>query len=184
MAIACAAALALALPTLAWALPSPGGKTVTDPNGISINAKAGSGNIDSVEVATAQAKNVVLSTTDKVLASFDVKGDATNVTLTFNVGTQYAGASVKIFVQHNNGDTEELSGTVASDGTVVIKVDRLSIFTITVDTATVGGNANSMDKGSKSPQTGVDFGTVAGATIVTAIVAGGVAIALRKKVTE
>ena len=186
VAIACAAAMMLALPTLAWAAPSPSGQTVTGNNGVSFTVKAESGTVTDVASTSAQASNVQLSADEKVLASFQVDGDATNVTLTFGVGSEYAGASVKIFVQHNDGTTEVLTGTVAADGTVTVTVGKLSIFTIAVDATTVTGgtDAKVMDTSSKSPQTGVDLGTVAGATVVTAIAAGAVFVALRKKVTE
>ena len=45
-------------------------------------------------------------------------------------------------------------------------------------------SSSTANTGSTSPQTGIDLGTVAGATVVTAIAAGAVFVALRKKVTE
>ena len=85
-------------------------------------------------------------------------------------------------MQHTDGTTEDfLTGTVAADGTIAIHVDKLSIFSIAIGAAGSTANANT---GSTSPQTGVDLGTVAGATVVTAIAAGAVFVALRKKVTE
>ena len=90
VAIACAAALMLALPTLAWAAPSPSNNgTATGSNGVTAVVKAGSGTIESVASTTTQASNVPAGT--DIVALFVVTGDATNVDLTFNVGTQYAG---------------------------------------------------------------------------------------------
>ena len=168
VAIACAAALMLALPTLAWAAPSPSNNgTATGSNGVTAVVKAGSGTIESVASTTTQASNVPAGT--DIVASFEVTGDATNVDLTFNVGTQYAGHAFTVYVQH-------------TDGTVSIHVDKLSIFSIAIgDKVADTAAANT---GAKSPQTGVDLGTVAGATVVTAIAAGAVFVALRKKVTE
>lgn len=181
VAIACAAALMLALPTLAWAAPSPSNNgTATGSNGVTAVVKAGSGTIESVASTTTQASNVPAGT--DIVASFEVTGDATNVDLTFNVGTQYAGHAFTVYVQHTDGTTETLTGTVAADGTVSIHVDKLSIFSIAIgDKVADTAAANT---GAKSPQTGVDLGTVAGATVVTAIAAGAVFVALRKKVTE
>ncbi|WP_418256443.1 hypothetical protein [Gordonibacter urolithinfaciens] len=184
VAIACAAALMLALPTLAWAAPSPSNNgTATGSNGVTAVVKAGSGTIESVASTTTQASNVPAGT--DIVASFEVTGDATNVDLTFNVGTQYAGHAFTVYVQHTDGTTETLTGTVAADGTITIhvdNVDKLSIFSIAIgDKVADTAAANT---GAKSPQTGVDLGTVAGATVVTAIAAGAVFVALRKKVTE
>lgn len=171
----------LALPTLAWADPSPSNnKTVTGANGVTAIVKAGSGTINDVTAANDQASNVPAGT--DIVASFEVTGDATNVDLTFNVGTQYAGHAFTVYVQHTDGNTEVLTGTVAADGTVAIHVEKLSIFSIAIgDKVADTAAANT---GAKSPQTGVDLGTVAGATVVTAIAAGAVFVALRKKVTE
>ena len=178
VAIACAAAMMLAMPTLAWAAPSPSGNTVTDNNGVSASASATEGTIESVEVSSTPAKNAQ----GNVIASFEVKGDAKNVTLTFNVGKEYAGYAYTVYIQHNSGDTDSQSGTVAADGTITIKVDSLSIFSIAIgDKVADSATANT---GAKSPQTGVDFGMVAGATAVAAVAAGVVFVALRKKVTE
>ena len=180
VAIACAAALMLALPTLAWAAPSPSNNgTATGDNGVSAVVQAGSGTIESVASTSAKASNVPAGT--DIVASFEVKGDATNVDLTFNVGAKYAGYAYTVYVQHTDGTTETLTGTVAADGTIAIHVDKLSIFSIAIGAAGSTANANT---GSTSPQTGVDLGTVAGATVVTAIAAGAVFVALRKKVTE
>ena len=159
----------LALPTLAWAAPSPSNNgTATGSNGVTAVVKAGSGTIESVASTTTQASNVPAGT--DIVASFEVTGDATNVDLTFNVGTQYAGHAFTVYVQHTDGTT------------VSIHVDKLSIFSIAIgDKVADTAAANT---GAKSPQTGVDLGTIAGATVVTAIAAGAVFVALRKKVTE
>ncbi|MEG2024405.1 MAG: NPXTG-anchored protein [Gordonibacter sp.] len=179
VAIACAFALALAMPALAFAAPSP---TTPDPvtgnNGVVINVKAGSGAVESVTASDVHAKNVPAGTT--VHASFVVKGNAKDVTLTFNIGKQYAGYSCTVYVEHDGGATEAIAATVSADGTISVHVDGLSTFSVVMGAAGSGA----ADGSAKSPQTGVDFGTVAGATAVTAIAAGAVFVALRKKVTE
>ncbi|MBC2889928.1 hypothetical protein [Gordonibacter massiliensis (ex Traore et al. 2017)] len=180
VAIACAAAMMLALPTLAWAAPSPSNNgTATGDNGVTAVVKAGSGAIEGVASTAEKASNVPAGT--DVVASFKVTGDATDVSLTFNVGAKYAGYAYTVYVEHNDGTTEALTGTVAADGTISIHVDKLSVFSIAIGAAGTTANSNA---GSTSPQTGVDLGTVAGATVVTAIAAGAVFVALRKKVTE
>lgn len=172
------------MPALAFAAPSPSTPAVSEnttakaDNGTTVDAKAGSGTIESTTAVSKAADNVPAGAT--VLASFEVKGDATDVTLTFNVGTQYAGHTCTVYVQHNDGTTEALTATVSSDGTLSIHVDKLSVFSLVMGDKAAG----SADGSSKSPQTGVDFGGVAGATAVAAIAAGVVFVALRKKVTE
>lgn len=179
VAIACAFALALAMPALAFAAPSPvTPDPVTGNNNVVINVKAGSGTVESITATTTNAKNVPTGAT--VLASFEVKGDAKDVTLTFNVGKQYAGYSCTVYVEHNDGTTEALQATVSADGTISVHTSGLSTFSVVMGAAGSGA----ADGSAKSPQTGVDFGTVAGATAVTAIAAGVVFVALRKKVTE
>ncbi|WP_143412156.1 hypothetical protein [Arabiibacter massiliensis] len=178
VAIACAAALMLAMPTLAWAAPSPSGNTVKDSNGVSATVKAESGTIEGIQVSPKAASNAQ----GNVIASFEVKGDATNVTMTFNVGAKYAGYAYTVYIQHNDGTTEAKSGTVAADGTITVNVDKLSIFSIAIGDKVADSSAS--NTGAKSPQTGVDFGMVAGATAVAAVAAGVVFVALRKKVTE
>ena len=181
VAIACAAALMLAMPTLAWAAPSPSNNgTVTGNNGVVAQVTAGSGTIKDVKAVDTKASNVPAGT--DIVASFEVTGDATDVTLTFNVGAKYAGYAYTVYIQHTDGTTETATGTVAADGTITVKADKLSIFSIAIGDKVADTAA--ANKGAKSPQTGVDFGMVAGATAATAIAAGVVFIALRKKVTE
>lgn len=209
LALVCAAVLALALPTLAWAAPSPGGSTSVDAgNGVSANVTF-SGTVE-ITATQQQASNVQLSSTEKVLASVEIQAEGVSesnpLTLSFSVGSQYAGATAKIFVQHNDGTTEVLSAVVAADGTVSVPVTKLSIFTLVVDTATIpasdagtttdttgttagtSATTSSTTSGSSSnavsPKTGVDMTLVAAGTAVLAVCAGGVAVALRKKVTE
>lgn len=170
----------LALPTLAWADPSPsntGSGNATAPNGVTASVQ-GTGTIESVSSVNINASNVPEGT--DIIASFEVKGNASNVNLTFNVGKQYAGHAFTVYIQHENS-TEILTGTVDYNGNVKIHVDELSIFSIAIGDKVADTAANT---GSTSPQTGVDLGTVAGATVVTAIAAGAVFVALRKKVTE
>ena len=186
---AVASALVVALsaaPMVATAAPSPVAATVTV-SGTTLSATAtdAQGNPVDLKVsqAAAQASNTKLTATEKVLASFEVKGEgATNVKLTFSVGEKYAGATVKVFIQHDNGDTEEKTATVAADGSVTITVDRLSIFTIAVDEATVGttASADKKDNSAKSPQTGISTAAVAAVAATAAVAAAGCVVVARK----
>ena len=104
------------------------------------------------------------------------------MTFSFNVGSQYANHAFTVYVEHGNGEAgENITGVVASDGTLTFTAPSLSIFSVVIGDVVSSSTANT---GSTSPQTGVDLGTVAGATVVTAIAAGAVFVALRKKVTE
>ncbi|MDR2672930.1 MAG: hypothetical protein LBC35_06590 [Coriobacteriales bacterium] len=192
IAVICVFALVLSLPMLAWAVPSSENNQATSSDGVVLNVSAGSGTIDSVAEATTQASNVpaTLPATQEVLASFEVKGDATDVDLTFNVGAQWAGYKVTVYIQHDNGDPEVRSGvTVAANGTLNIHVDRLSVFTLVVDkTSAPASDGTKTDTGATSPKTGVEVGAtagvVAGVTIAMALAAAFVAVALRKKVMQ
>lgn len=183
VAIACAAAMMLALPTLAWAAPSPvGNNTSGDVNGTVVNVTAKSGNVSAPAIAPHAAKTVPAGVTP--LVSFEITGDeaASGVTVSFNVGSQYANHAYTIYVEHSDGTAgENITGVVGSDGTITFTVDKLSIFSVVIGDVASSSTTNA---GSTSPQTGVDLGTVAGATVVTAIAAGAVFVALRKKVTE
>lgn len=175
IAIVSALALAVVLPCAALAAPSPSGTSVTGANNVVFNAQAASGTIEEVKVSTVQASNVELTATEQVLASFEVNGDATDVTLTFSLGSQYAGASARVFVEHNDGTTEIIEAVVSSDGLVTVHVDGLSIFTIAVDTATMtsGSEATGTDTGAKSPYTGVSTMGVAAVSGIALIAAAG-----------
>ena len=178
---AAALALALALPMSAFAAPSPVGQSATV-NGVTMTAQAGQGNIITVEPTDQNAKNVKLADGEVVLASFEVTGEASDIDLTFFVGTQYAGARARVFVEHNDGTTEVLEAVVAADGTVTVHVDKLSIFTIVVDKNSVPAagtaGATNFDNGAKSPQTGVNETLAAAATGVALVAAAGCGVAI------
>lgn len=178
--IAAAAVMMLALPTMAFAAPSPtGNDTVTATvSGTTISAKATNGT-----VVIAAAEKAASTVPDGVapLLSFKAEGDATNVTFSFNVGAQYANHNFTVYVEHTNGTAgENITGVVDKDGNLSFTVKGFSIFSVVIgDLASTTSNT-----GSTSPQTGVDFAGVAGGTIAMAVAAGVVFVALRKKVTE
>jgi LPXTG-motif cell wall-anchored protein len=188
IAVICVIALTLSLPMLAWAADSPSHEEAVS-NGVVLDVTAGSGTLDSVTASSTQASNVQLSATDEVLASFEIEGDATDIDLTFNVGTKWAGYTCTIFIEHNDETTEVRTAVVAANGTITIHVDKLSLFTLVVDTATAPASGGSgTDTSPTSPKTGVDTSATAtvvtGITITMAIAAVFVAFALRKKIAQ
>ena len=122
-----AATMMFALPSVAMAAQfnSPSGTTVTDQSGVSISVSgdvtsaSGNGYID-VNAGSAPAANVPAGVTP--LATFEVvaEGDVqfSELSLTFSVGSQYAGAQATVYVVHSDGTQEAIPATVAADGTV------------------------------------------------------------------
>lgn len=187
-AVVLAAVMVLALPAMAFAAPSPsiieGSSGASNGTTLTVTAN-GTGDLTVVETPK-QASNVALSGSEVVVASFEVTnttGDATDITLTFNVGTKYAGANAKVFIEHNDGTTEVKEATVSADGYIIIKTDGLSVFTVVVDPTTATGTT-AADTSSVSPQTGVDMTLVAAASGICFVGAGAVAFALRKRMTK
>ncbi len=204
----CTASLALALPMAAFAAPSAE-NTWTDSatsgaasaSGTIVNETDLSGFRLDVEPSDVQASNAVVSDTQIAVASFEVtaaelQGGAWNptsdvaVTLTFDLGTQeYNGYNAIIYIQHDAGDTETMTQTIVN-GTVTVTVDRLSIFTVVVDTESAPAPSQpgtstekpGANKAPTSPQTGVDVAGAAAGTAAMAVAAAGVAVALRKRV--
>lgn len=182
----------LALPTVAMAAQfnSPSGTTVTAPGtgvAISVSGDVSGNGFIHVDPSDAAASNVPEGVTP--LASFEVVADDnvsfTELSLTFSVGSKYAGAKATVYIQHGDGTTDVQEATVAADGTVTITVDRLSIFSIVVDESTIpadGGVAT--DTSATAPATDVNSAAVAGVTVAAIAGAGVVVVALRKKVSE
>ena len=182
----------LALPTVAMAAQfnSPSGTTVTAPGtgvAISVSGDVSGNGFIHVDPSDAAASNVPEGVTP--LASFEVVADDnvsfTELSLTFSVGSQYAGAKATVYIQHGDGTTDVQEATVAADGTVTITVDRLSIFSIVVDESTIpadGGVAT--DTSATAPATDVNSAAVAGVTVAAIAGASVVAVALRKKVSD
>ena len=204
-----AATMMFALPSVAMAAQfnSPSGTTVTAPGtnvSISVSgdvtSESGNGYI-SVEPGTTPAANVPAGVTP--LATFEVvaEGDVqfSQISLTFSVGSRYAGAQATVYVVHSDGTQEAIPATVAADGTVTVTVDRLSVFSIVVDESTIpsgnqggtttGGTTGTTggtttDTSATSPYTGAFLAPVAGMTVAAFAAAGGVSVVLRKKVNE
>lgn len=190
--IVCAAMLMLALPTMAWAADSPAAINANGTSGSVTAAVTAEGNLNGgqlvVEGTQTQASNVPSGS--NVVASFDVYtvGNVDingKITLTFNVGSENAGRTATVYVQHNDGATEVQTATVAADGSITVTVDRLSVFSIVLgDKAAGTATSAKASTSSKSPTTGVDMGVVAAGSAIAFVGAAACAVALRKKVTE
>lgn len=90
---------------------------------------------------TKVAENAKLQDTDLKVWNFEVTktgSDATTVaddgfyTFTFNVGSQYAGKKATVYVQHDDGTNEVFPTVVDGDGNVMVKTNRLSIYTVII----------------------------------------------------
>lgn len=185
-AVVMAAMLMLALPALAWANPSAeASEVVLGDNGTALSI-SGTAHVKTVAPTSEKASNVPAGT--DVLASYEITGTmekGQTLNLTFMVGTQYAGYTVYVYIQHNDGATEVKTATVGADGTITISVDKLSIFSLVLGEAGAGTVPGAgADNGSTSPKTGVDMTGVAAGTVAAIAAAGAVTVALRRKTNE
>lgn len=94
-----------------------------------------SGAITSAVATLQTAKNWSEEKAYAPLGSFIIEGDLKDFHMNFNVGKEHAGKVVKLFVEHADGQTAEKEIPVASDGTVLVSMDRLSIFTLALKKA-------------------------------------------------
>ena len=182
-------ALALALPVAAFAANSPekvSSQPVTS-NGVTANASGvvtGSNAWLNV-VGTGTAANNVPSGSN-VVASFEVTHHNTSgpYNFTFALGSQYAGAKVTAYIQHDSGfrDVKEL--TADANGNVSFTMDQLCIISLVAQPTSGASAAASTtvtaDKGAKSPATGVNTTAVAAVAAVAAAGAACAFVALRK----
>lgn len=187
-----AAAMMFALPGVAMAaqFSSPSGTTVIDQaSGVALHVSgpvSGDGHIK-VEPTTKIADNVPEGVDP--IASFEVTKEGLieingQLSFVFSVGTQYAGATATIYIEHESGATETQTATVAADGTITIAVDELSVFSVVIDESTIPAGGATTDTSATSPQTNATVAPVAMVTTVAVLGAGAAAVALRKKVNE
>ncbi len=197
-ALFCAAVLAAGLPSLAFAdtYDSPSGSaTATSPSG-DASAVVSGGSIGTdgkivVNYSEEAAANVPAGYTPLATFNIHTEGDAVvdgdhPLTITFNVGASYAGKSVLVYIQHDNGSRDVQKAQVAADGSITMKVSELSVYSIVLDDASDASAAAAAktDKSAKSPQTGADMGFAFGGAVVAIAGAGCAAYALRKKIAE
>ena len=200
VAVVCAFALALVMPCMAFAANSPYNpaqtKTATSDMGSTLTISTdASGNLWATPVTTL-ASNAVIDANNVAVGSFETgigtpdgthdsaeEAAAANQTFSFNfaVDSSYNGKTAKIYIENADG-TVSVSTVTVQNGSVYVSLTGLAkYYTIVIDKSSAASNANGS---STSPQTGVNFaGGIAGVVGLT-VVACGVALALRKKVTE
>lgn len=189
------AAMILALPAMAFAAPSPqswkaadGSATFTGTSENNCQLTVQSADAPAASAAAVQAAGLQEVGTWEVFCC-DGKGAAAHNpqhpwsgTGVFAVGTQYNGATAKVFVIHGLDAGAAVSETIdatVQNGAVSCGISGLSFYTVAIDKSTIG--AAPMSNSATSPQTGNTTLAVAGATVAMAIAAGAVAVALRKQ---
>lgn len=182
-------ALVLALPVAAFAANSPekvSSQPVTS-NGVTANATgvvAGSDAWLKVVGTGTAAANVPSGS--NVVASFEVTQQNTSgpYSFTFALGSQYAGAKVTAYIQHDSGSNEVKELTADANGNVSFTMDQLCTITLVAQPTSGASAAASAtvaaDKGAKSPATGVNTTAVAAVAAVAAAGAACAFVALRK----
>ena len=143
VAMVCALALAMAMPALAWATNSPQkvtSNTCTASQGATLTVTGKADDSTSkivVEATSDQASNVSLSATQKIVGTFkvyDVPAGSTYgpYTLTFNVGSEYNGATATVFIEHQGRDanlgTETKTATVSNGNVTISTAEGLFYF--------------------------------------------------------
>ena len=182
-------ALALALPVAAFAANSPeklSSQPVTS-NGVTANATGVVTGSDAWlnVVGTGTAANNVPSGSN-VVASFEVTHHNTSgpYNFTFALGSQYAGAKVTVYIQHDSGSCDVRELTADANGNVSFTMDELCIISLVAQPTSGASAAASTtvtaDKGAKSPATGVNTTAVASVAAVAATGAACAFVALRK----
>ena len=182
-------ALVLALPVAAFAANSPekvSSQPVTS-NGVTANATgvvAGSDAWLKVVGSGTAASNVPSGS--NVVASFEVTQLNTTgpYSFTFALGSQYAGAKVTAYIQHDSGVGEVKELTADANGNVSFTMNELCIISLVAQPTSGASAAASTtvtaDKGAKSPATGVNTTAVAAVAAVAAACAACAFVALRK----
>lgn len=182
-------ALVLALPMAAFAANSPekvSSQPVTS-NGVTANATGVVAGSDAwlKVVGTGTAASNVPSGSN-VVASFEVTQLNTTgpYSFTFALGSQYAGAKVTAYIQHDSSLTDVKELTADANGNVSFTMDQLCTITLVAQPTSGASAAASTtvtaDKGAKSPATGVNTTAVAAVAAVAAAGAACAFVALRK----
>ena len=186
-----AALLALALPTAALAWESPAGDVrntleTTTPAGVSVKVAVAANGTGEIVVEPTDAAAANTQATDgytevgsfRITATGDVEAP---YNFSYNLGSQYANASVIVYVDHEGkADNEVVQKTASSDGTITFSTDTLSVHTVYAKAAEGAAAGATTDKSSTSPQTGLNTPVVAGVTAVAFVGAVATAAALKK----
>ncbi len=173
----CTFALALALPMSAYAAPSREANLIYD-DATNTYYAPGVEITGDVVIYAAGATNDVASNVPSsynVIGSYYIIGDVYEGygTVSLYVGSDYAGKTVGVWIEHEDGTTDALNLVVDENGYITLNMSKFSTITITDEL--VPGIA---------PKTGIDNSGVAFATAGALIMAGGAAVLLRKKVSE
>lgn len=177
------------MPVAAFAANSPANVKsgpVTS-NGVTANASGVAAGSDAwlKVVGTGTAASNVPSGSN-VVASFEVTQHNTSgpYNFTFALGSQYAGAKVTAYIQHDSGVREEKELTADANGNVSFTMNELCIISLVAQPTSGASAAASTtvtaDKGAKSPTTGVDTTGVAAVAVVATGGAACAFVALRK----
>ena len=181
-------ALVLALPVAAFAANSPekvSSQPVTS-NGVTANATGVVAGSDAwLKVVGTGTAAVNVPSGSNVVASFEVTQQNTSgpYSFTFALGSQYAGAKVTAYIQHDSGVREEKELVADANGNVSFTMNELCTISLVAQPTSGASAAASTtvtaDKGAKSPATGVNT-TVAAVAAVAAAGAACAFVALRK----
>jgi LPXTG-motif cell wall-anchored protein len=194
----CAAALVLALPTLAFGatgssqqLPSE-----TDPTtGVTIQADLGDSDLNGLVYLDPSNDVADNANLDGAVLTFNLVAGITDgadpailnheATLKAYVGTQFAGYDAVLYAVHHDGERAVYTCKVDEQGYVSFTVPKLSLFTVALyeSTDTGTGSGTATDNSSVSPKTGYDFEVMA-LTSAGLLVAGAGALVIRKKIAE
>ena len=181
-AILLACVVALAIPCVAFAIPSGAvnGDTTTSVGTDKLGKKADlqmtveGADWVKIEETGSIAKNVpedmIKGITDGTVVaakSYEITASNENahVTLVYTTDKEFAGLTCHVYVEHADGTTEEFVKPVAADGTVTVEMDKLSTVSFFItnekyvenDKAAGGAKAKAAatDSKSTSPKTGV-----------------------------
>ena len=182
-------ALVLALPVAAFAANSPekvSSQPVTS-NGVTANATGVVAGSDAwLKVVGTGTAAVNVPSGSNVVASFEVTQQNTSgpYSFTFALGSQYAGAKVTAYIQHDSGVREEKELVADANGNVSFTMNELCTISLVAQPTSGASAAASTtvtaDKGAKSPATGVNTTAVAAVAAVAAAGAACAFVALRK----
>lgn len=194
-ALAVVAALTLAAaPVTSYAVDSPntvtstttgGGGGVDVVAGVTTKKTLPDGWINITPETDRTASNVPSTDQGRVITTFKVTeyGTEAPYTFSFDLGPDYAGSTITIYVEYEDGTSETLTRTADANGTITFTTqNKVAYCTLAGDKSE--GTAAVKDTSSRSPQTGIDTTAVAGVTGAAAVAAAGVAVAIRKRVRE
>ena len=188
--VLCSMVMALVIPTLAFAAPSPTDQQTAEYPAVGVSAKLVGSiyslndlHIDPMDETAATIDTSIkpkLDSDNVVVGMYSIYGthgvtdNFGTLTLTFQVDPQYNGRSAVVYQLHD-GSLIAHTGVV-SGGTISITITQLSEFAVVVD-----ANAATTNTGATSPKTGSDVNGIVLAMSFAAIAACGVFFVLRER---